>query len=227
MNNFRMNKITFKNIIIVTFTPLYLLIAYFIIALVLSLIPVNRHFQQDMDIPVYLLSNGVHVDIVVPITNDIKDWTLDFHLDSNKAKQVNFISFGWGDKNFYINTPEWSDLTLGTAIKAVFLRSESAMHVDFYRQPIENDNCKLLWISNQQYKHIVHFIENSFTYTPEGNNIKIGNFGYFPHDAFYEAKGSYHLFFTCNTWTNRCLSKAGLKACLWTPFDKGILYQYR
>ena len=227
MNYFRKNKIAIKRIIIVTFTPFYMMIAYLIMALILSLIPTNRHFQNSKDVPIYLISNGVHVDVVVPISNDIKNWRNDFHIDSNVANQVNFISFGWGDKNFYINTPEWSDLTLGTAIKAVFLKSVSAMHVDYYRQPIENENCKLTWISKQQYRKLIDFIETSFTYTPEGNTIKIGNIGYFTHDAFYEAQGSYHLFFTCNTWTNRCLRKSGLKACIWTPFDKGILYQYR
>ena len=46
-------------------------------------------------------------------------------------------------------------------------------------------------------------------------------------DAFYDAKGSYNLTRTCNTWTNNALKAAGLKACLWTPFDSGIFWQYR
>ncbi|MFM7854609.1 MAG: DUF2459 domain-containing protein [Flammeovirgaceae bacterium] len=49
---------------------------------------------------------------------------------------------------------------------------------------------------------------------------------YWDNDSFYEAKGTYNLFFTCNTWVNEGLKKAGLKACLWTPFDSGLLRKY-
>ena len=47
------------------------------------------------------------------------------------------------------------------------------------------------------------------------------------HDIFYEAKGSYNLFYTCNTWTNSALKAANQKASLWTVYDKGILYHYQ
>ena len=45
------------------------------------------------------------------------------------------------------------------------------------------------------------------------------------HDNFYEANGSYHLFRTCNVWTNQVLINAGIKTAIWTPFDSGILAQ--
>ncbi|HXU27639.1 MAG TPA: DUF2459 domain-containing protein, partial [Bacteroidia bacterium] len=47
------------------------------------------------------------------------------------------------------------------------------------------------------------------------------------NDSFYEAVGVYGLFYTCNTWANNGLKYCGQKACLWTPFEKGIFYQYR
>lgn len=49
---------------------------------------------------------------------------------------------------------------------------------------------------------------------------------YGDHDAFYEAKGRYSLFHTCNTWANNALKACGQKACWWTPFSTGIRYQY-
>ena len=50
---------------------------------------------------------------------------------------------------------------------------------------------------------------------------------YRDHDAFYEGVGTYSLFRTCNTWANKALKVSGQKACLWTPVDKGMFYQYR
>ena len=46
------------------------------------------------------------------------------------------------------------------------------------------------------------------------------------NDQFYEAVGSYSCFKTCNTWTNQALKESKLKACLWTPFDFGIISKY-
>lgn len=101
------------------------------------------------------------------------------------------------------------------------------MHVTFYYQPKESESCKRLCISAEQYKLLIEFIENSFLKDPDNNSIRIGNAAYFYNDAFYEATGTYSLFYTCNTWANQAIKYAGMKACVWTPFDKGIFYQYK
>ena len=46
------------------------------------------------------------------------------------------------------------------------------------------------------------------------------------NDAFYDAKGKYSFFETCNTWANDGLKEAGQKAALWTPSDLGIFQHY-
>ena len=47
------------------------------------------------------------------------------------------------------------------------------------------------------------------------------------NDAFYEAKGSYSLFFTCNTWAANALKTAKKEAPLWTATQQGIFYHYK
>ena len=118
-------------------------------------------------------------------------------------------------------------MTFKTAFNALFLKSLSAIHIDYYRELEIDSKCKLISVSTGQYKTIVEFIENSFKKDDSGNFIKIEGFQYNSYDCFYEANNSYNLFFTCNTWTNNCLKKSGLKASLWTPYDKGTLYHYR
>ena len=49
---------------------------------------------------------------------------------------------------------------------------------------------------------------------------------YGTNDAFYEAKGHYSLFYTCNSWANQALKAAHQKAALWTISDTGILQHY-
>ncbi len=198
-----------------------------IFVILFSIIPVNRTVDSNNEIDIYIKTNGVHLALVLPLHNEIKDWTTDVWIDAKIYPSTNFISFGWGDREFYINTEEWSDLTMKTAINAMFLKSPSAIHIDYYEDLQTNKNCKMISITNEQYKTIVDFVENSFTRDLSGNTVKIQNFQYNAFDCFYEANKSYSIFFTCNTWTNKSLKVSGLKACLWTPFDKGTLFHYR
>jgi hypothetical protein len=55
---------------------------------------------------------------------------------------VNYLAFGWGDKGFYLNTPEWADLKVSTALNAAFGLSSSAIHSTFYKKLRENETCK-------------------------------------------------------------------------------------
>jgi len=201
--------------------------AYLILSIIFSIIPVNRDVDSNNEIDIYIKSNGVHLDIVLPLKNEIKDWTTDIRIDNEIVHSVNFISFGLGDKEFYINTPEWSDLKLKTTFKAMFLKSSSAIHVDYYKELRTDATCRLISVNTEQFKRLVGFIENSFQKNEHGDFIQIQGFQYHTYDCFYEATPPFNLFFTCNSWTNKCLKNAGLKACLWTPYDKGTLYQYR
>jgi len=204
-----------------------LIATYMIFSIIFSVIPVNRNVESNNEIEIYIKSNGVHLDMVLPVKNDIKDWTSEIWIDKDIIHSANYISFGWGDKEFFINTPEWSDLTIKTAINSLFFKSPSAIHIDYYNELEIDASCKLLSINTEQFKTIVDFIEKSFKRDDDGDLIIIQGFQYDKYDCFYEANKSYNLFFTCNTWTNKCLKKSGLKASLWTPFDRGTLYHYR
>jgi uncharacterized protein (TIGR02117 family) len=138
-----------------------------------------------------------------------------------------YVGFGWGDKEFYLTTPTWADLTLSTAFKALFLKSESALHVSFYPYLSGYNGMKKLRISPVQYQAMVRFISSSFKRNEDGRTIRIQCPGFGDPDCYYEAMRSYSLFYTCNTWANQAFKKSGLRACVWTPFDKGLLFQYR
>ena len=97
----------------------------------------------------------------------------------------------------------------------------------YYQYLREDENCKKVMISHDQYQKLIQYITNSFQVDPSGNFIKVNtNIHYDKGDAFYEAKGSYSIFKTCNTWTNAALKACGQRSCLWTIFDTGILKKY-
>jgi uncharacterized protein (TIGR02117 family) len=200
---------------------------YLIVAVVLSIIPVKNKQTNEGKIDIYLYTNGVHLDLVFPVRNEVKDWSYVLHMDERILPYAKYVSFGWGDKNFYIDVPTWSELTLNTALNAVFKKSESAIHVDFFQSVPTANNTRSISVSIEQYQELVDYVEAGFQYSSDSIPLLIRGLSYHNYDLFYEANGSYSLFFTCNTWTNKALKEAGLKACLWTPFDRGTLFHYR
>lgn len=205
---------------------------YFVADSVLSRISADKPDKEGKpkNITVYVLSNDVHTDIVLPIRNELQDWTEVFPIENNKGKDLNqqYVSIGWGDKGFYLNTPEWKDLTLKTALVAGLGIGETALHVTYYKRMEENDLCYKVQIDSNQYNVLKSYILNSLDMGEDGKPILIEtNAQYGPDDAFYEAKGAYSLFYSCNTWSNAALKKANMPSGVWTVFDKGILRHYR
>lgn len=203
---------------------------YLLAAFAGSMIPVNKDQERSVgEIEIYLRTNGIHTSLVVPVQSEIMDWSgvVEFENALSGRGDFKYISFGWGDLEFYKNTPQWSDLTPSIALKALFLESPSALNVEFHRVIPNDPNIVAFKATRQQYNRLSRYILESFEYDQNGEVQQVQGLHYNQRDAFYKATGSLNLFFTCNTWTNEALKSSGMKACLWTPFDKGIFYQYR
>lgn len=208
---------------------LLLMLLYFLAAIIGSVIPVNREEPKGGEITIYLRTNGVHTDYIFPVATKSVNWQQIIPPQDIPSKKANYdyISFGWGDLDFYQNTPEWDDLQFPTAMKAVFLPTPSAMHVEYMPAPRLFQPTIKLEISKAQYEALVNYVLNSFDRDAAGAVVQVQDLHFNQNDAFYHANRSLHFFYTCNTWINEGLKKANLRACLWTPFDDGIFYQYR
>lgn len=208
-----------------------IVIIYVILGLLIPYIPVSaKDDGQKKEIPIYIYTNGVHTDIVMPVRNDLQDWSLKIPFANTKSKKTDYqyIGIGWGDKGFYLDTPTWADLKFSTAVKAAFWLSDSAMHCTYYNTMKEGDDCKMIMISRSQYENLVKYVEDKFDRDQNGNFMLIPtNAVYSDNDAFYDAKGTYSFLYTCNTWSNNALKAAGQKAAFWTPSDFGIFQHYK
>jgi len=199
-------------------------------AFCLARITVDREKTAGNDVQIYIKTNGVHTDLVVPVKNKQIDWAREIKFSNTRLKDttMTFLAVGWGDKGFYLQTPTWAELKFSVAFKAAFGLSHTAMHTTFYRELAESETCKKISISQEQYSRLSNYILKSFQ-TDAGGHVKYINTraNYNDADAFYEANGSYSIFHTCNTWANEGLKISGQKCCLWTPFDNGIFRQYQ
>ena len=206
-----------------------IVLIYFACERVLSRIEVEATREGMASVPVYILSNGVHTDVVMPACNANKDWTTEFPLNNtiDNDTSCGWIAVGWGDKGFYLHTPTWADLKASTALKALTGVSTSAIHATYYHDLREGKNCKRMLMSESQYKRLIAYVEKSLKRNSDGTSQFIKTTAtYGVNDAFYEANRSYSIFHTCNTWANNALKAAGQKACLWTAFDTGIFLKY-
>jgi uncharacterized protein (TIGR02117 family) len=219
-------KITLRVVLgFIVFVALYLFAAWGI-----SKITVYAEPGSSQDVTIYILTNGVHTDIVVPVKNQQMDWSkeLKFENTTGKDTAASFVGMGWGDKGFYLNTPTWAELKFSVAFKAAFALSSSAIHATYHKELKESSSCKKITISKAQYSRLITFITKSFKTDAAGHFINIKtNANYGTDDAFYEANRKYNLFYTCNTWANNALKSCGQKACLWTPADSPIFDKYK
>lgn len=208
-----------------------LILTYLLVAFILSKFTVAEEANAPDDLDIYILTNGVHVDLVVPTTYKNYNWfeTVPHLPGGAHDAEFKYLAIGWGDKGFYLNTPTWAELKASTALKAAFGLGGSAIHATYYKNMVENEVCKKISISEAQYQRLVEYIHAGFSKDVKGQFIPIDTevsyAGY--QDAFYEAKGRYSLFKTCNSWANKGLKASGQRACVWTAFQQGIFSKYQ
>jgi uncharacterized protein (TIGR02117 family) len=131
---------------------------------------------------------------------------------------------GWGNKDFYVNTPTWNDLTFLTAFKAAFGLGPAAMHVTRYRiKPAVSKNCIRYLITEEQYNKLVNYLMNHLSHDKTSPKL-IAHPGYGYNDRFYESAGTYSLLNTCNEFTGNGMGAAGLPVGMWTPLERMIMH---
>ncbi len=209
-----------------------LIFTYLLAALLLGMMEIHADRDKSMsgDVSIYLMSNGVHTDIVMPMKSDIYDWHKVVNpLHTRAGQAAEYVGIGWGDRGFYLESPTWADLRPNTALKAITGLGGSAMHVTFYpNAPQEHVNSIRVQLTAAEYERLIEDILPSFKFDPDTHQpIQIPNAFYHESDVFYEANGRYTAFNTCNTWTNNRLKKSGLKAVVWTPFAGSLMNAYR
>ena len=204
-----------------------LVAAYFATAFVLVFFPTNTQpGDEPKVVQAFVYSNGVHTDLVFPIHTQGVDWSQAFpaqHL-AEAPKDATYIAIGWGDREFYLNTPRWRDLTAGRALQALSGSGRTLLHVNYLREDDLQSGMHALPLSAQQYASLVNYVERALVRSSTGPGVNVPGQHYGAHDAFYEASGAYDLFTTCNAWVGRGLAQAGVKVSVWTPLASQVVW---
>jgi uncharacterized protein (TIGR02117 family) len=201
-------------ILVIGIPLLFLVISY-----ILTKVTVNDAPQTSLDQEhyIYLNTSGIHLDIIIPQ----KMVSQELLADIVYLKNEDYLSFGWGEEKFYLETPTWADLTVYNACQALLWKSSSLMHITRHQKV--NPNWAKIAVNQDQLDQLNNFILGTFALDQKGRKHLLEEAGYTSFDNFYKANGDYHCFNTCNSWVNEGFKVSGLKACFWTPFDFGLM----
>lgn len=206
-----------------------LTITYFLAAFLGAVVPANSDFvEAETGVVVWVRSSDIHTDIIVPVTNEVFDWTSQLSREDALAvdEEYQLVALGWGDRRFYLETPTWSDVKAANVLSAFFGLDQTAMHVDWvFQEPELNSRCRKLVLREEEYRKLCTYILGSFSTDDSGRSLVIDRPGYSQTDRFYEAKGRYSAVQTCNTWVGDALEAAGVKIGRWTPLPWGVFWQ--
>jgi len=153
---------------------------------------------------IFVTSNGWHSGIIVAkadLPPDRLPETADF-------PEARFLEFGWGDAVFY----PAKQVTLGKSLRAVLVPTPAVVHVvGLSAEPARffpKTEVVSLPIDDENFGRLIEFVDASFERSGAARTAATGP-GLYATSRFYPAKGSFHLFNTCNTWTARALAAAG------------------
>ena len=205
--------------------PLAVLAAFALVFLLTAWIGSSIARNDDWEQPaagvqIMIETNGVHTAIVMPAVSAQKDWRADFPADDVLApnRPYTHVSVSWGEREVFLNTPTWWDLSLPTVFGAA-TGGEGLLHVSHYIRPAPSPDHRQLTISHAEYARLIAIIEREILPASERTVYR----GYSDHDVFYDAPGTYHLGNTCNQWVSNALAAAGIKTGWWTPMVGGVM----
>lgn len=196
---------------------------YFLAGWVGSSFPVNRGFPDNDDgVEIIVATNGVHTSIAVPLRSADMDWTRVFPPSetANPFRPYTHVAISWGERAVFLDTPTWSDLSPLTVLRVMSVGGDALYHVEHWVRPAPSENFRPMRISREQYRRLVRALLRDLPQRTPGRAVYPG---YTDQDVFYDARGTYTVYKTCNEWTGETLRMAGIETGAWTPFAGSVM----
>ncbi|MEO6226174.1 MAG: TIGR02117 family protein [Sphingomicrobium sp.] len=196
---------------------------YLLAAAVGSLVAVNRGWTEaSHGTTIFIVSNGVHADIIMPVSAEGLDWAPLFPARdfADLPPGAPWIAFGEGEERVYLETPRWRDIRART-IWSGLTGGKRVMHVEYAGDP--GPAARAIRLRPEEYRRLWTAIRSDLKGAPR----HIDHPGYGCCDAFYRTNGRASALQTCNNWVAAELRLAGVKTSLWSPFVQGLVWRYR
>ncbi|MEY2976150.1 MAG: DUF2459 domain-containing protein [Prochlorotrichaceae cyanobacterium] len=206
-----------------------LTIGGFALLTIASLIPrkLSRSSPEICSETIYITGDWFHTNLVLPVKTDQFNWQnyLDLSEIGQAGGKYQYLSFGWGDREFYLNTPTLADVKLSTALQAFMIPTETVLHVQGYYsapQDYPNYRSKVIKISTVNYLRLANYILNTFKNVDQTVQKISQSHRY--SGSFYAAQGHYGIWQTCNDWIANGLREADLNTPLWSGLASSVIH---
>lgn len=203
-----------------------LIVAYGAAGLIGGSIPANAGWRPPATgVTIFVETNGVHTDLVVPVVAAGVDWrdlVRPQDIAEPRYAAYDHLAFGWGEARFYLETPTWADVRPRTVLRAALGSDRTLVHVEHIPAPEISPEARRIVLRPEEYRRLAAFIRASFAAVPPGARPRVYR-GYGAYDAFYSGSGRYDALNTCNAWTGAALRAAGVRVGAWTPFAVTVM----
>lgn len=173
-------------------------------------------------VTIWVENNGVHTGLVLPLVSAGVDWrpiARPGHLRDPRLAS-DWLAIGWGDRDFYVNTPTWAEVDPLVVARAAIGSPTTIVHLEHLGRPVAGQDVRPLVLRPEEYRRLAAFVRASFA---TGDGRLRWRHGYARHDVFYAGTGRYSAYATCNEWTGAALRVAGVRMGRWTPFPVTVM----
>ncbi len=167
---------------------------------------------------VYIVNHGWHAGLALRV-DDIPEGVLPEREDFPDAR---YLEIGWGERDFY----QAPDFSFWLMLKAGLWPTASVLLVEpLYESPRGRYPCSNvveLKLTQDRFLNLLEYVSASLDRRASVRAAALPP-PYPQPGRFYPAKGRFHTFNTCNTWTSRALAAAGVPVRSPHPFTAGGL----
>lgn len=179
--------------------------------------------RSDYSYTIAVLSGPIHTDIALPLDEMTRADFAFLAADGIPVDDpaIQWLVIGWGGREFYLNTPTWSELKPVPVMRALTI-DRAVLRVDVAAGiPADHPAIVPYDVGEARFRQLVAYVKQSFV-QQNGAAAVIPGPGYGLYDRFYEAHGAFNALVGCNTWTAGALRVAGLRTGWWNPLPQSL-----
>jgi uncharacterized protein (TIGR02117 family) len=155
---------------------------------------------------------------------DAKPLSAKLGLSDTIFGRFKYIEIGRGDAGFY----QVEEETVSVTLKALFLSTPAVLHLSAYNKlPVKKfplSKTVEIKLSQSAMEKLLDAIVSDFS-LDQGRAIELAP-GRDKDSRFFQSKGSYHLFYTCNNWTADVIEQADYPINhRWSFFSDSVMDQ--
>ncbi|KMW58311.1 hypothetical protein AIOL_003283 [Candidatus Rhodobacter oscarellae] len=188
--------------------------AYLMAAVLGALVPGPSDEQPDGGaVQVLFLAGPIHYDILLPATAQTRE-ALGFAEPAGVPithPAVEWVLVGWGAERFYTTTGTYLDVNAGAIWRGV-TGDRAVLRLDVLGALPQDHGLSGIVLSSAEYSALVARIA-----AESDTSAALDHPGFTETDAFFAARGPFHLFRTCNVWVGEVLRASGARFGAWTP----------